>query len=216
MLKEVNEKVLPELNDDFAQLVGDFSSLDDLRERTRQGLKSQAEHAAEHRLEDEALAKAVDGAKIAFPPPMLERELDRMVDEQDEYIRREQNIGLEDYLKMMGQNKEDYRKSLIATATARLKRSLVLSELGRLEKLTASEEDMEAQRQMMLQAFPQDEPNVRAFLNSEAGQIVIRRDVLSHQALERLGAIARGEAPALETEDSVSVTEAAPAESVAG
>lgn len=216
MLKEVNEKVLPELNDDFAQLVGDFSSLDDLRERTRQGLKSQAEHAAEHRLEDEALAKAVEGAKIAFPPPMLERELDRMVDEQDEYIRREQNIGLEDYLKMMGQNKEDYRKSLTATATARLKRSLVLSEVGRLEKLTASEEDMEAQRQMMLQAFPQDEPNVRAFLNSEAGQIVIRRDVLSHQALERLGAIARGEAPALETEESVAVTEAAPAEPVAG
>jgi len=53
-----------------------------------------------------------------------------MVDEQDEYIRREQNIGLEDYLKMMGQNKEDYRKSLTATATARLKRSLVLSEVA--------------------------------------------------------------------------------------
>jgi len=50
---------------------------------------------------------------------------------------------------------------------------------------------------------------VRAFLNSEAGQIVIRRDVLSHQALERLGVIARGEAQALETEESVSVPEAA-------
>ena len=215
-LKEVSEKVLPELNDDFALLMGDFESLDDLRDRTRRDLEHQAVHAAAHRLEDVALSRVVEGAKILFPPPMLERELDRMIDEQDGYVRREQNVGLEDYLKMIGQNMDDYRKSLSNTAATRIKRSLVLAEVARVEKLTASPEDIEAQAQVMVRAFSEADPEVRSFLNSEAGESVIRRDVLTQKALDRLATIAQGAAPAIEHEETEAAPETVPAESVTG
>ncbi len=194
-LNDVQEKVLPELNDEFAALLGDYESLADFRERLRGDLQGQEEHAATHRFEDAALNKLIEMAQIRYPAVMLEQELDRMLDELDGRIRHEQNLGLDDYLKMMRQTREELRQNLRPAAERRLKQSLVLSELARLEKLSISTEEMQEQQRVLMSALGDNPAAIQALLSSPQGRAVMLRDIITSKSVARLVAIAKGEAP---------------------
>jgi trigger factor len=200
-LKEVQEEVLPELNDEFAILVGDYDSLEDLTAQVSENLEAQAKLAAAHRLENEAVDKLVEGAVITFPSVMLEDSLDSIIDEQDSMIRRQQGVSLEDFLKMTGQSMDDLRANLNEAAEARLKRALSMGKLTELERLVVSDEEIQSQGQVMLAVF-QGAPNeIQEFLATPQGQEAIRREALTRKARERLVAIAKGEAPEIELDE---------------
>ena len=215
-LKEVQEKVLSELNDEFAILVGDYDSLEDLKAKVRENLEAQAGHAATHKLESEALDKLVEGAVIAFPLAMLEEHLDSLINEQDLNIRRQQGVSLEDFLNMTGQSMDDLRASLSEAAEVRLKRSLAMGKLTELERLAVSDEEMQIQEQVMLTVFQGASTEMQTFLATPQGRDTIRREVLTRKARERLVAIARGEAPEIKHDEpqerSAASTDAEPEE----
>jgi len=165
-LKEVQEKLLPELNDEFAILVGDYDSLEDLKAQVSENLETQAKHAAVHKLENEALDKLVEGAVITFPSVMLEEYLDSMIDEQDSMIRRQQGVSLADFLKMTGQGMDDLRANLSEAAETRLKRALSMGKLAELEKLVVSDEEMQSQEQAMLTVFQGAPTEIQEFLTT--------------------------------------------------
>ncbi len=194
-LKEVKEKVLPELDDEFAALVGDYESLDDVKAHVAEDLKEHARHAALHKFEDDALAKLVEGADIVFPPVMLEEQIDEMIRERDMFVRSQQGVSLEDFLKMVGQTMDEVRAKLADSARVRLQRSLAIGKLAELEKLQVTAEEMRVQEQVMLDSLQGEAGPMRELLATPQGQAVIRRDVLSRKSLERLVAIAKGEAP---------------------
>lgn len=210
-LNDVQEKVLPELNDEFAALLGDYASLADFRERLRQDLQGQEEHAAQHRYEDAAVNKLTELARICYPAVMLEQELDRMLDELDGRIRREQNVGLDDYLKMTQQSKDEWRKNLRPAAERRLKQSLALSELARQEKLTVADEEIEAQERMLMSTLGDNPAAVRSLLSTPQGRAVLLRDVITGKSVARLVAIAKGEAPELPADEPANASPAEPA-----
>lgn len=222
-VNEVLEKALPELNDDFAALLGDYENLADLRAKLRDNLQHAREHQAGHQFEDKAMAQLVDDATICFPPPLLEEELDRLMDEQDQMVRQQQNMGLDDYLKATGQNKDDLRKMMTPLATSRIKRALALSELARSEKLQIADDDLKAQELQVMTALGDDNPlAVRSLLNSPQGRAVLRRDIMTRKSVERLVAIAKGEAPELPVDgpepavETPALAEQPSAESAAG
>jgi len=198
-LNDVQVKVLPELNDEFAALVGDYDSLADFRDHLRRDLQDQREHAEIHRYEDAAVAKLTDGAQIVYPPMVVEQELDRMMDEMDQRIRREQSVGLDDYLKMVRQDKDQMRQGFRPAAERRLKQSLALPELARLEKLTISDEEIKAQERILISAFGENPAAIQTLLASPQGRAVVLRDVITAKSVARLVAIAKGEAPELPT-----------------
>lgn len=201
-LKEVQQKALPELNDEFAILVGDYDSLDDLRAQVRENLESQAEHVAMHKLQAEALDKLVEGAAISFPPALLEEYLDNMISEQDSMIRRQQGVSLEDFLRMTGETMEDLRESTRETAEMRLKRSLAMGKLAELEKLTVDDEELEGEEEVLLAAFGDAPSEMQRFMATPQGKDMVRRDVLTRKAQERLVAIAKGQAPEIESNEA--------------
>jgi trigger factor len=200
-LNDVQVKVLPELNDEFAALVGDYDSLADFRDHLRHDLQDQHEHAEMHRFEDAAVAKLTDGAQILYPPIMVEQELDRMVDELDQRIRREQGVGLDDYVKMVKQDKDQMRQGFRPAAERRLKQSLALSELARMEKLTVSEEEITAQERVLMSAFGENPAAIQTLLASPQGRAVVLRDIITAKSVARLVAIAKGEAPELPADE---------------
>jgi trigger factor len=209
-LNDVQEKILPELNDEFAALVGDYASLADFRARLREDLQGQEEHAAIHRYEDAAVNKLTEVAQVCYPPLMVEQELDRMMDELDQRIRREQNLGLDDYVKMTHQTKDELRQNLQVAAERRLKQSLVLSELARQEKLTVSDEEIKNQERMLMGAFGENPQAVKTLLSSPQGHAVMLRDVITGKSVARLVAIAKGEAPELPADEPPDKTAANP------
>lgn len=198
---EVKSRIVPEWSDELAQSMGDYQSLLDLRVKVRQQLQEQANREAEADYSRQVIDKVVEGAQVKHPPVLLATELDEMVDDLDRRLR-EQNITLDDYLKIRQQSKDDLRVDLEPRARERLKRSLVLGKVVEAEKLRVKEPDIEERIQALSKPWGEQSKAVKEILSSDRSRRSIELDLLTDKAVGRLVAIAKGENPVVETMDA--------------
>ncbi|GAB4541635.1 MAG: trigger factor [Anaerolineae bacterium] len=197
----VKEKELYPLNDDFAQTVGDFDTLEQLKEKLKESIHERKERQADRKLGEEALQKLIENAeRIEWPKALEEEEIDERLEEQD---RRLQEVGLslDNYLVMQKKTREELREEFRPAVQEQLRRALVLSKLAELEDLSLSGSEL-AERVSLIS---------RLARGSEHGQLYealmtpenLRRmanDILTSKVIQRLALIARGQAEALEAE----------------
>ena len=129
-LRDLKEKAAPDIDDDLARTVGSYETLEDLRAELRRQLQDKAEQFFSNR----ALTALVERSEIEFPPMMLEEEIDDWLKELDLNLRQ-QNLNLENYLKMKKLTEEEFRQEVSPQIEERLKRSLALGKLAELEGL---------------------------------------------------------------------------------
>jgi len=188
-IKETKEEVLPALDDEFAKLVGDgYDTVDALRERIRADIRRYEEDQRDHRYQDEALTKLTEQATIEYPPVMLEGEVDRMVHDQAGHI--EEGRGLEAYLAALGKTEEQVREEFRPIADARLRRSLILTEVSDAEKIDVTPQDVEDEIDRMCAAAGAQASRMRELFSREEGRESIRRNLLTRKTLDRLVEIA--------------------------
>ncbi|NIO68307.1 MAG: trigger factor [Anaerolineae bacterium] len=192
-LHDLKELVLPELDDGLAKTVGDFETFDDLKAKVRENLQAEAEREAESRFASEVLTATVERARIEFPPVLLERELDSLLEEQDGVLRQREGLTLDNWLEINKKSKEEYRDELRPRAAERLKRGLALGKVVELEGITVEEEEVEAQIERMSLAFGEQADKARDVFSSPDNMRSIASDLLTNKALQRVVAIARGE-----------------------
>lgn len=192
-LHDLKELVLPEMDDDLAKTVGDFETFDELKARVRENLQAEAEREAESRFANEVLTATVERARIEFPPVLLERELDSLLEEQDRALRQREGLSLDNWLEINKKSKAEHRDELRPRAEERLKRGLTLGQVVELEGITVEEEEIEAQIERMSSAFGEQADKVRDVFSSPDNKRSIASDILTTKARERLTAIARGE-----------------------
>jgi trigger factor len=139
-VKGLKEKVLPPLDDELAKDLGDFESLDQLRERVRTGMQHEAEHQQEHEVRDDLLRQLA--TRVPFDPPeaLVAREIDRRL---EEFVRRliEQRV---DPLRA-GVDWDDFRARQRPAAIEAVKSMLALDDVARREGLAADDEEVEAE-----------------------------------------------------------------------
>jgi trigger factor len=189
----------PELNDAFAQLVGpDFATLDDLKANIRSTLLEQAKTNAENIYAEKVLNAMVEHSTLNYPPVVIEDQLDTMINEFEQTLRRLGIESLEAYLKQAGgQTLEEYRERLRPEAKKLAEQNLILSEVLRAEKLTVPEEEFEARIQEIAgsQEGASDESarGLADMLRNGPGRSIVESQILREKALKRLLAVARGE-----------------------
>lgn len=194
-MAEVYESTLPELDDDLARTVGNFDSLEELEQHVRKQLRQAAQKKADEEYAAQVLEAILEQAQAEYPPVMLEETLDEMVKEVEQTVRREAHLSLEDYVRFQGQTVEGLREDLEPRAAARLKRALVLGEVVRLEGLEVDEEEIDAHIEEISARWGIRADEVRVSLNSGQGRQSVRSRLLGNKAVQRLVAIAKGEAP---------------------
>ncbi len=188
-VKETKVEVLPELDDAFAQQVGEgFDTLDALRTRIRDDIRKAEEEQRDNRYHDEIMSELVDRARVEYPPVMLEAEVDRMVHEQAEHI--EEGRATEQYLAALGKTEDEVRAEFRPIADTRLRRSLILTEVADAEKIEVGDKDVEAEIDRLAQAAGAQAPRFRELFAAEAGKDTIRRNLLTRKTLARLVEIA--------------------------
>jgi trigger factor len=192
-LHDLKELVLPDMDDDLAKTIGDFETLDDLKTKVRENLQAEAEQEAESRFSSEVLTATVERAHIEFPPVLLERELDGLLEEQDRVSRQREGLTLDNWLEMNKKNKEEYRDELRPRAVERLKRGLALGKVVELEGITVEGEEVGAQVERMSLSFGEQADKARDIFSSPDNMRSIASDLLTNKALQRLMAIARDE-----------------------
>lgn len=200
-LHKIEAHSKPELNDEFAQMVGpDFKTLDDLKNNIRESLVEERQAEAENEYLDKALDELVAQTTMVYPPVVVEDQIDVMVNELERQLRQYGIESAEDYLRQMGQDLEQYRESLRENAEVIARRNLVISELYSQEGIDVAEEDLEERINRMIGEMGGDGEEesestqaLREMMRSGSGRAVIESQVLQEKALERLLAIVRGE-----------------------
>ena len=132
-LKTVQERILPELNDEFAQGLPDgFESLDALRAQVEEALTADAKSKADSEYEDRVIQTLLDGVDIAIPPILLDQEVENIQSQQDSFLQQS-NILREDYLAAIGKTEKEALEEAEEGADRRIRREFAISKLAEIE-----------------------------------------------------------------------------------
>ncbi len=137
-VKDIRTRVLPNLDDEFAKDVGDFATLDALRERITTDLQREAESEADRQLRADLLKELAARVTVDIPDSLVERELDRRT---EEFARRlmDQNIDP----RRANIDWDGFRDSQREASRDSVKSALILDEIARREHVTVTEADLE-------------------------------------------------------------------------
>lgn len=138
----IREKVLPELNDEFAADTTEFSTLKELKDDIKKHIKEHKEGHAKQDAENELISKVVKNATVEVPEAMINAQLDRIIEDMRNNLAY-QGLSIDDYFKYMGTTIEDFRKTRKADAENSVKTSLVLQEIIKAEKIEVTDKDVE-------------------------------------------------------------------------
>lgn len=191
-LREIKEEELPELNDEFALMVGEgFPTMDALREHLRTDARKRAEDEAKRRYEQKVLDALVAGATMEFPPLLADREAKRLLDSQlgDGADQRQ---AMHRYLAQIGKSEDDLRRELLPVASERVARSLALSQLTDDEGLSVTAEEIEAEIERIATDSGAEADKIRAVFADQSGHSLIENQLLTRKTYERLTDIAMG------------------------
>jgi len=192
-LHSLQKRELPALDDALAQTVGDYETLDALKDEIRSELLSTAKRQAEGQYGDECINALVKQATIEFAPQMIKSEVDELVERTERRVKQ-QNMTMQDYLEALGKTEEQYREELKPTAEIRLKRGLALNELVKREELTASDEEVEQQIDRMAAVYGPQSKEARQALSQPQNRDGIKIELLTQAGMQRLMSICKGEA----------------------
>jgi trigger factor len=190
-VKEIKEKKLPEIDDEFAKSLGkdDVASL---REQIESNLRSRAEDRARVELEQTAIDKLVEISEVEYPPVLVEREIDRLINEEARNFA-EGVTGLETYLKTLNKTVDDHREELRPMASKRLVRSLVLGNLAETEKIEIEDAEINTEVEKMAKDAQKPE-DVRNLFNLPQARESIKQFLIGRKAIEILSEISRSTA----------------------
>ncbi|NLJ84657.1 MAG: trigger factor [Halanaerobiaceae bacterium] len=176
-IKELKVKRLPELNDDFARELGEFDTLDELKEDIRENLLKQKEDQVQREYEEKLLEKISENAEVDVPDVLVNNELDMMLQNMD-YTLRQQGVNIEQYFNFVGIDPENWRQDNWEMAKERAKINLVLEAIAKKEGIEVSDEEIDNKIQEMTEGSEQKPEQLKAYLLA-SGQL----DGLVHSML---------------------------------
>jgi trigger factor len=166
----VEEKKAPELDDAFAAKVSDgqSESLEDLSKRLSDNILERKKRKNTEELRDHVLNAVIEQSTFTIHPLLIDEEVEEM-EHQFGHMLEQQHLNMDQYLKIVGKNHEEYHEELRPDAEKRVKRQLVLEEIARRENITVSQDELEAllnAYQQLGQPIPRTEAQVRSLMIS--------------------------------------------------
>ena len=178
-VKEIKEKQLPELNDEFAKEVSDYETFEEYKESVQEKLQKNKEERTEREYENKLIETASENAEVDVPDKMVEEELDKMYQNFAQSVSQ-QGMEVEDYLDYMGTDEEGWREQNREAAENRTRSNLILEAIAEKEGIEISEEEIEEQIEEIAENNDQDPEQIKAFLQMQ-GQLDGLKDGLKMQ-----------------------------------
>jgi trigger factor len=154
----------PDLDDDFARALGEYDSLDALRERVTADLGARAERETDRRMRDDLLVQLAARLPGEVPEALVTREIDRRVERLASQL-----VAQRVDPRRAGIDWEEFRASQRNPAVGTVKSTLVLDEVARRESIEATESDIDTQVERLAARSNRGAPAMRALLEKEGG-----------------------------------------------
>ncbi|MGC2184524.1 MAG: trigger factor [Terriglobales bacterium] len=181
-VQAIKQKSLPELDDQFATQLGEFKTLDEVRQRIRESMESERKHTAEHEAKDKLVAELVKRSEFEVPEALVDRQID---------VRLERGLRA---LAAQGMKAEDIKKMDLnrlrvgqrEQALQEVKASLVLDKIAEEEKIEVSDEEIDREIDALATQSKQTPEAIRARLTRDGALDRIRNRIRSEKTLDFL------------------------------
>jgi len=178
----IKEKALPELNDDFAKQLGEFATLEEVRQRIREGMESERKHSAEHEAKDKLMTELIKRNEFEVPDALIENQID---------VRLERGLRA---LAAQGMRQEDIKKMDFNRlragqhdqAVQEVKASLLLDKIAEEEKIEVGDEEIDREIESLAKQSKQTPEAIRARLTQDGALDRIRARIRSEKTLDFL------------------------------
>jgi trigger factor len=198
-MKGLRHRILPELDDEFAKDLGEFETLDALRDRIEKDLTEEAEVAARRQVRADLLKQLAARITFELPTSLVDREIDRRLEEfarrlmEQQIDPRQANI---DWAQFREAQREPAREAVAG--------ALVLDEIARRENLVVGTEDLDKEIEQFAVRSGRTPAAVRAQLEKEGGISRLYAGLRREKAVDL--ALSRANMAALPAENAPTAT----------
>lgn len=181
-VKEIKEKQLPELNDEFAQDVSDFDTLAEYKDDLKNKIADRKTREAKAKQEDEAIEKIIEASKMDIPEAMITSQVNRMLEDFAQRLQQ-QGLSVEQYFQYTGATADKIMEEMKPEAVKRIQSRLVLEAVVKAENIEISEEEFEAELKKMAETYKMELDQIKEFMGDyEKKQI--KDDLAIQKAIE--------------------------------
>ncbi len=184
-LHEIKLRELPEIDDEFAKDVSEFDTLDELKADLKAKALAQKERFADEEVENDLVQQIVDSIKGEIPEAMFESRLNQSV-EEFAYRLQMQGLDLDTYLKYSNTSIDDFKATFRPQAEGQVKFRLALEKIVELEKIEATEEELNARFEEMAKQYGMEVDAVKNAVPSSE----LAKDVAVSKAIDLVKASA--------------------------
>ena len=181
-VKEIKEKELPTLDDEFASEVSEFETLAEYKADIRGRLEERKAKAAREAKEAAVIEEIIKDSDMEIPEAMIETQQRQMIDEFAQRIQM-QGLTLEQYFQFTGASYVQMIEQVKPQAEKRIQSRLVLEAVAAAEKIEATEEDYEEELKSMAEAYQMEVDKVKELLPEKSVQ-QIKEDIAVKKAAE--------------------------------
>ena len=181
-VKEIKEKQLPELDDEFAAEVSEFDTLAEYKEDVKKNLTEKREKDAKNAKEDAVIDAIIEDAKMDIPDAMVETTQRQMIQEFAQNIQM-QGLSIEQYFQFTGLTAETMMEQVKPQAEKRIKSRLVLEAIVKAENIAATEEDFDNEIAKMAEMYKMEADKVKESIGEE-GKKQLMEDLAVSKAVE--------------------------------
>ena len=181
-VKEIKEKELPDVDDEFASEVSEFDTLDEYKADIRKKLSEKKEKEAQAQKEDAVMEAVIAEAKMDVPDAMIETQAEQLAGDYAGRLQQ-QGLSLEQYFQFTGLDREKFLEQMKPTALKRIQSRLVLEAIVKAENIEVSDEEYEAELQKMADTYKMELDKLKE-LFGDAEKEQLTEDVAIQKAVD--------------------------------
>ena len=181
-INEIKAKELPELDDDFAQDVSEFDTLDEYKENIKATLKESKEKELKTAKENEIVDKIIENASMDIPEPMIESQVNQMAEDFAQRMSY-QGLSLDQYFQFTGMDSRKFIESLRPQALKRIQSRLVLEAIVKAEGIQVSEEELDKEMTEMATMYKMEIDKLKEMIGDKEKE-QIEADIAVQKAVD--------------------------------
>ncbi len=182
-VNEIKEKQVPELDDEFVSETTEFETVDELKSNIRESLASGKLEYAQNMMKNELVLKLAEVTEVEIPEVMIQNEIQAMIGDFEQNLRY-QGLNLDSYFAYSQTTRESLAENMRPDARTRVKVSLGMAQVAKLEGISATEEDFDKEYQKLADMYKMDIEQIKSiFKSSDMG---LEHSIISRKTMDFL------------------------------
>lgn len=177
-INEIKAKELTPLDDEFAKDVSEFDTLDEYKADIKKNIEARKTEQVENKFENDVLDALVEVMEAEVPQVMFDKKTEEKINEFSQRLQS-QGLSLDMYVQYMGGDMEAFRANFATGAVRDVKIDLALEKVVELEKIEASEEEIEARYSLYAEQYGMENDAIKKALPTEsvANEVALKKAI---------------------------------------